>query len=472
MTSRSPDAGGRATLVLILAFLCLLPAVTVRLNASDEIEYFAWLRSWVFDRDVDFENEYRYFHDLAPEKHGGLRQTFLEGVNEAGRRPNFAPVGTAILWSPFYAAGHLAAAVTGAPADGFSRPYLVAVTYASALFGLLALLFSAAVARSLIRAPATAAIWVVWFGTPLLFYMYVAPGFSHAASAMSVSLFLWLWLKVRDRWTLRGTAALGAVAGLLPMVREQDAFFVIGPALDFARFAWQTRQIGRSTTVTRPSLVALALSGAVGLLTAIVVVAPQFFAYNALNGHFGPTAPVARTMSWSSPHFAGVVLSPEHGLFFWTPLAALAIAGLCWWTFSRASAAAVEARWLGRLFLLLVVLQIYVSGAVESWTVAGSFGQRRFVALTPILVVGLTALLAAVRPHRRWRLGVLSALALGIWWNVGLMAQFGLHLMDRQRMELGRNATVTFLELPRLAPAIAWRYLTDRESLFDLPRRE
>ena len=39
----------------------------------------------------------------------------------------------------------------------------------------------------------------------------------------------------------------------------------------------------------------------------------------------------------------------------------------------------------------MVALQVYVSGAVESWTVAGAFGQRRFVSITMILVVGLAA---------------------------------------------------------------------------------
>ena len=38
-------------------------------------------------------------------------------------------------------------------------------------------------------------------------------------------------------------------------------------------------------------------------------------------------------------------------------------------------------RRIGWCALLMVALQIYVSGSVESWTVAGAFGQRRFVAL-------------------------------------------------------------------------------------------
>ena len=51
------------------------------------------------------------------------------------------------------------------------------------------------------------------------------------------------------------------------------------------------------------------------------------------------------------------------------------------------------------------------------------------------------------------------------------MAQFGLHRMDRQKLTLAENARVTFIELPLEAPGIAWRYLTDRTSLYKLPRQ-
>ena len=461
MANAPAPSSGRARLALFLAFLLMLPAVTARLNASDEIEFFAWLRSWVFDRDVDFENEYRYFHDLAPEKHVGLRETFIEGTNEAGRRPNFAPVGSAILWAPFYAAGHLAAVVTGAPRDGFSRPYLAAIAYGSAVYGLVALLLAVDLARRLLgRTPATPA-FVVWFGTPLLFYMYVAPGFSHACSAFAVTLFLWTWLRVREDWSLPGVAMLGLVGGLLPMVREQDAFFLIAPALDFARWL-----ISRT-----PSFQAAATRAAVGLVTCALAYLPQLLAYQALNGHPSPTTLVARKMSWTSPHFWGVIVSPNHGLFFWTPLALVALAGLAWFTVRRRVGAHRDGPWLGALLLLLFVLQIYISGCVESWTVAGSFGQRRFLAMTPLLVVGLAALVPPTGLRGARRALAAAVVVFGIWWNLGLMAQFGLHLMDRQRLTLADNVRLTFLELPRMAPAIAWRYFTDRESFFGVPRQ-
>lgn len=475
--------GGSGAWILILIFLLSLPAVTTRINASDEIQFFAWLHSWTFDRDVDFDNEYRYFRDTGPGQNPGFVATFLEDTNEAGRRPNFAPIGSAVLWLPFYAVGHAVAGLSGGVTDGLGAPYVAAIAYGSAFYGLLAVLLSAGIARHILRRSGISASVLVWLGTPLLFYMYVAPGFAHACSAFAVALFIRVWLAVRERWAMGGVVVLGLAAALLPMVREQDAFFVAGPALDFARSAW-LRWRSAPTRPTRLSAArAVGLRALIGVVVALAAYSPQLAAYQALNGHFRPTIKVTRKMSWTSPHFFEVLFSPEHGLFFWTPLALLAIAGLVWlWIRGRSSVAALQgddyrrlhpdAGWIAALMLLMVTLQVYVSGSVESWTVAGAFGQRRFVALTPMLVVGLAVLAPA--PGSRWprRLATWGLAAGLVWWNLGLMAQFGLHLMDRQRLSPAKNAYTTFVELPRLAPSIAVRYFTNRESFYKLPPRE
>jgi hypothetical protein len=121
--------------------------------------------------------------------------------------------------------------------------------------------------------------------------------------------------------------------------------------------------------------------------------------------------------------------------------------------------------------LLMLALQVYVSGAVESWTVAGAFGQRRFVSVTILLVVGLAALRAAVRA-RPSRLALNAVIIVCVWWNVGLMAAFGTSMMDRQRLELRRNAYDAFITLPRTAPDLAYRYFTKRSSFYKPPAQE
>jgi hypothetical protein len=106
---------------------------------------------------------------------------------------------------------------------------------------------------------------------------------------------------------------------------------------------------------------------------------------------------------------------------------------------------------------------------VESWTVAGAFGQRRFVAVTILLVIGLAALWSSLRGSVRRVAAV--AIAVCMWWNLALMAEFALRLMDRQRLEPARNAYDAFVTLPRMAPALAYRYLFDRTSFYQTPEQ-
>jgi hypothetical protein len=215
------------------------------------------------------------------------------------------------------------------------------------------------------------------------------------------------------------------------------------------------------------------VSAASAAVAFVICLAPQLLAYRALNGRYSPSPLVARKMAWSSPHALQVLFSPEHGLFFWTPLALVSLAGLVILAVSRARFAGSEydrgeRRQIAAALLAMAVATIYVTGSVESWTAAGAFGQRRFVALTPVLVVGLAALFPHDSPRRvaaRRGLGILVALC--VWWNVVLITQFGAHLMDRQRLELARNARTAFVTLPAAAPRLIYRYLFDRQSFYE-----
>jgi hypothetical protein len=450
---------------LAIACLCLitLPAVATRPHTADEIEYFSFVRSLWFDRDVSFDNEYRYFADHRFTTDPGFRATFLDVETPTGLRPTFATIGAALLWLPFYAvtdAGVRVARALGAtmPADGFSAPYLTAVAWASTVYGWLALALSVSVARQLGGRGAEAAVAVA-VGTPLLFYMYAQPGFAHACSAFVVALFVWTWMRVRTQWSVAGVATLAAIAALMTMVREQDAFIVIGPAADYAASV-----LGKlDARALRAALVRLAV--AAGAFAVCFI--PQAWAYLTINGHLGPSPVVANKMVWTAPWAMAVVFSPSHGWLAWTPLVAVALAGLIAGVV-RPPAGNPRLRTVAVFLLVVVASQVYVSGSVATWTLAGAFGQRRFVGLTVCLVVGVAWLLARAAPPVR-RFVVVPALVLAAWWNLGLAFQFGERSMDRQRLEPLRNARTTFLDLPGRVPAIVYRYLFARGSFYAAP---
>lgn len=437
--------------LLVALFVLTLPLVTPRIRGADEIQYYSHLRSLVFDGDLDFENEYRWF--VAQDRRGlaAFQETFLERREPVTGRPiNFTPVGCALLWSPFYLLAHagvLGARALGAamPADGFARPYQAATCSASAFYGGLGLLLLHDVLRRRFAEPkATWAVAGVWLASPLLYYMTLAPGFSHASSVFAVSLLVWLSLRARDSGRILDWALAGAAGGLCGLIREQDALFLAIPAGLLAWDAWRTQGLGRA-------LLSLATLGT----SAAAVFAPQLLVYRALNGGFSPSTLVTRKMSFSSPHFLEVLFDPGHGLFLWSPLLAAAAAGLVFEVWRRREA-------LATLLLLALLLQVWINGAVLSWHQAGAFGSRRFVASTAMFAFGLAALLEALDARR----GLLAAgLAVCVWWNVSLMIQFGLKLMDRQRLEWPKVAVNQFTEVPRRLGRTAILFFTDREQL-------
>jgi hypothetical protein len=445
---------GRRALALL--FLLTLPLVTPKVRGADEIEYFSYLRSLVFDRDLEFGNEYERFHAADPHGLAGFKATFLDRLEaDTGRHINFAPLGAALLWSPFYLLAHagvLAARAAGADlaADGFSFPYVAAACYASALYGFAGLLLVHDTLRrhgGFAEPAATLAVAGLWLGTPLFYYMTLAPAFSHAPAVFTVALLVALSLRAAARpdaspWPW---AAVGAAGGLAALVREQDGLFLVIPA---------GLLVGHA--LARRSWTSALLRGAAMGAAAFLVFLPQLLAYRALTGRFGPSRLVARKMSWTSPHLLQVLFDAGHGLFAWSPLLLVASAGLVYLGWRRRSTTVV-------LLALALLLQVWINGAVESWTQAGAFGSRRFVSSTPLFAWGLAALLAAVSA-RRERLAA-AALVFFVAWNVGLMVQFGLRLMDRQRLEWPRVAVNQVTAVPRHLVRAAWLFFTDRERL-------
>lgn len=452
--------------LLVGLFLLLLPLVGTRLRGADEIEYFSYLPSLLVDGDLECANQYEYFYARDPEGLRGFKQTFLERREPAtGRAINFGPIGSALLWAPFYLVAHAGVLLarllgSGVAADGLAQPYVAAACYASALYGCLGLLLLHDLLARHARVSALAATGTVLalaFGSPVLYYLTVAPAFSHANSLFAVSLLLWLWLRRPDGgpgwWAL-----LGAVGGLAALVREQDGLFLIAPGL---ALLWRlVTQDDRRGTLVR----ALVMGAA-----AAAMFVPQLLAYHAINGRYGPSRLVQRKLSWSSPHFFDVLFDPAHGLYAWCPLLLLATLGLgCAFWRARADGRAQPAAapgWLVTVALgIALLLQVWINGALESWTQAGAFGSRRFVSATPVFAWGLAALLAWLL-ERRVRLLAMGLVALALWWNVALMVQFGLRLMDRQRLEWPRVAVQQVTVVPARLARTLWLYLTDRERL-------
>jgi len=445
----------REEFVLAALLLSSLALVTPRIAESDAVQYFSYLPSIVFDNDVNFENEYRRFYDEDSKGRERFKETFLDRTTVTGLKLNFGPIGSALLWSPFYIGAHGILKVSelfgvDVVADGMSQPYRTAVAFASALYGAIGLFLSYRLARRF-ASSSTAFIAVVtlWWASPVAYYMYIAPGMSHAPSLFTVSVFFSLWPWVIQSSSMGRWAVWGASAGLMTLVREQDLFFAAAVVVPLF--------LCRKEPLQALKKIALFVT------TALLVFCPQLVVYETLYGRPLPAPSIQNKMSWFSWHFFDVLFSFEHGLFFWSPLLfVFALGGFVLLKRDRRA---------GMFLLIAMVAQVYISGAVDSWTQAGAFGSRRFVGATILFVIWGGSVLTFV--ERYLRRGAVIVFASGfILWNVGLMMQFGLGLMNRDRLIWSEVVHNQIYEVPPRMFSVVGRYFLSRDDLAGSARDE
>ncbi|MBN2309976.1 MAG: hypothetical protein JXR94_13460 [Candidatus Hydrogenedentes bacterium] len=332
----------------------------------DQPQYYAYLHSWVFDRDLDFENEYRAIpaaFELMAEAHPG----------QPGY--NVAPVGTAVLWLPFYLAAHggvllLRALGLELPCDGLAAPYAMAAAFGSICLAWLgALMTHSALRRYATPRSALFAVLLVWLASPLPWYLDDQPWMSHAASFFAAALVFWLWERSRRHGGVGGRALLGLGIGLAMLVRPSHVVLAILPAFDAAGLC-RTRE-GRRAAAAGTALCVAGLA---------VAFTPQVIVWLL---RYGPAWPQGSPMQWAAPAVVEVLFSAHHGLFAWHPVLALGFLGvpLLW----------RRARPLALRLAVLLAAYVYVTAAIATWYAGGSFGMRRFVGVLPFLAPGIAA---------------------------------------------------------------------------------
>ena len=457
---------GALCIVAVLA----LPLFTPRVYGADEIKYFAALRSVYFDRDLHYANEYAHFIGRDPVAHAGLRP-YMEGETPTGYRLNDAPIGTAVLWSPFYVAadiGVAAARSLGAavPRDGYAWPYVWAVCLGSLFWGTAGMFLAYRLCRA--YASRTASLWgvvAIWFASPVVFYLYITPAMAHANSMFTVSLFLLLWQRGRVDRAARGWVILGAAAGLMILVRELNWLLLLVLAVDETQGILHVVQSADGQRVRGAPLVRAAVvewwRRSVGYLCFAValgiVVAPQLYVYQTLNGTFGPTPFVVEKFSLLPRYAFAVLFSGFHGLFSWHPVTLVAVLGL--------AALWRRAPWVAAALVVFVAAQVLVIGSYETWWGGASFGARRFINCTAIFSLGLAVGFGTLRG--RFRHLAAAAIAGLVLWNAGLAVQYSVGLIPRDApVSIGRIARNQVFEVPPRIAQIAWRFAFDRSSLY------
>lgn len=398
--------------VLVAAYLVALtafPRPHGRVLDGDAIQYYAYLRSLVFDGDLDFRNEYAALY--RPARPDASDNVWLTAQTPTGRVPNMMSIGPALLWSPFFlltcvGVALLRLAGVDVPLDGFAAPFQLSAGVAGIVYaaGGAYLGFRLA-ARLYAPAPAFWGALAAWLATPAIYYSLVSPAYSHAVSLFAVALFSYAWLVTRGDERIQRAVVLGSLGGLAMLVRWQDAIVLALPVLETIRRA------ARREVALRPAFARLAVIAAVAGL----VMVPQLLAWQRIYGGLLVLPQGAGFMRWTEPALWQVLFSTRHGLFLWTPAVMPAVLGLA--LVRRRDAD------LGWGAVLVVLLSMYINACVSDWWAGEAFGARRFVGDTVFFALGLTAVFAGTRRLGRPAVVRAAALALVVY-NLLFLLQY------------------------------------------------
>lgn len=394
--------------VLFSAGVAAQLALGARLQ-SDGFYYFAYLRSLAFDGDVEFTNDYRLL--------GLGDKTHLFQPTRTNHAQSAWTIGPAIVWAPFFGAGHLVARSLSArnpdvSTNGVSFPYRQAVCIAGLVYGLLGCWFMYRLTRLFtVRHLAAAATVIVVAGSFMLWYLVKEPSMTHAPSMALVAGFTWAWAVTRQNRRPRVWLLLGLLAGFMTLVRWQNAIFALLPACDSVlalSAAWRRGD--------RAEVRATVVKGLLFTAAATVAFLPQMLAWKAIYGSWLAVSPVGPQIRFADPHVIDILWSSRNGLFSTSPALYAGAIGLL--MFARANPAA------GLPCLLAVAAMTYFNACIQDWWGSAGYGGRRFDGTLPFFCIGaayfLRGMVALVQ-----RVPALSLAAVGaalILWNLTQMS--------------------------------------------------
>lgn len=389
-------------ILLVYAILFLLtknPAKQWdRVIVSDGKGYYAYLTALFIynDPDYGFIDQYEAaYYPAGKELYKDFRFDTGHGIVN-----KYFP-GPAILWLPFFGAGHAAAKMLGFPADGYSLPYQLAIAFAAFFYFWLSLLILRKILRfytcnenAIARALVATAL-----ATNLIYYTVNNGSQIHVYNFFLINTFVYFVLSACRSGKPAFFATAAFALGMIIISRPQNGLivlalpFICGSRESFAAFS---RKIFTRYHIFIPALVALLLP----------LLVPVIYWYTA-TGNLLVYSYGNETYDLTKPHLGLFLFSFEKGWLLYTPVAALALSGFvflfrknrwqffslagflfflvyfmsCWWIWNYTSF--VSQRVMIDYYAFVAILFIFVFQWIEN---------RRRRILLPVLLVGLLGL--------------------------------------------------------------------------------
>lgn len=310
-------------------------------------------------------------------------------------------LGQAVHWLPFFALAHGFASFSERyPADGFSRPYQLAISLGSLLIALLGLWLLRKVLLAFFSDGLVAGtLLLIALGSNYLDYAAINGAMTHNTLFTLNALLLWLTFCYYQAPSRSKALGIGLVIGLAALTRPTDLVSAVIPLL------WGLQMplwpgIRQRLAFFRAHLSHLALAG----LAAVLIGSLQLIYWKYVAGEWLVYSYRDQGFSWLKPHLFDGLFSYKTGWLLYSPLFLFALIGFI--PLYRKVQPVFGA------LLVYFLLFTYPVVAWDEWWYGGGLGNRAMVQSYAALAFPLAAFIQWVQKPRL--LAYLTNLAFGL----------------------------------------------------------
>lgn len=317
--------------------------------------------------------------------------------------------GQALQELPAFLMGHLSAKISGQPADGFSRPYQMALSWWGLFVAFVGLFFLQKILREYFsKTVAAITLVAICLGTNYLNYASIDNALTHNWLFTLYTLLIFSTLRFYRAPSMGWAAAIGLLVGWAILTRPTEIISAILPVL------WG---IG-SRPALRERLVFLKEHFPKILLAGVLAVAVgsiQLFYWKYVSGHWLVYSYGNQEFTWLHPHLMDGALSGRAGWLVYSPMMWFGVFGMLFLMKKR--------RDVFPAAFIFCAIFMYITWAWDIWWYGGSLGQRAMVQSYPVWAFAVAAFVdwAMGKNWRRWVFAPIAAVF--IYFNLWITYQ-------------------------------------------------
>ena len=348
---------------------------------------------------------------------------YMIGQNRDGDRMYFFLFGMAVLYLPFFFAGHGIAYFFDYPMDGFSEPYQYAMVAGALIYMVIGLWFLRKVLLQFYSEKVTAlVILLLAFGSNYVHHMSLKNLETVNVLFMLCTLVLWYTIKWHRSQKFKYLLGIGLSVTLMAWVKPSEILIGIVPLLWTISSKESLKTKWKLIKKNRKQIAQVAL-------VCLVLISPQMIYWMDLTGQpiYDSYKNPGVGLDFLHPYIFESLFSFRKGWFLYTPLALFLVYSL-YVLYKKDKVLFYP------LFAYFLVAFYVITSWTEWWYGAG-FSNRPLITTYPILAIAFGAFLTRVsRAGKPIKVGLSLALLVCVFFNQFYWWQLKHYILDPTRM--------------------------------------